>query len=113
MLQLLFGEGDWLGSGRSFAFCIAPKSTGKTSGVRAAAQATSPGFAALIHMVQGQDERELPVWAARLGGQYGQARGGTGLGGLLVCSMNDGGPLTLVVWYFGPKGEQQEWSWCS
>jgi hypothetical protein len=27
-------------------------------------------------MVQGQGEGELPVWAARLGGQYGQARGG-------------------------------------
>ena len=64
-----------MGSGYSFAFCIAPKSMGKTRGVRAAARATSPGFAALIHMVQGQGEGELPVWAARLGGQYGQARG--------------------------------------
>ena len=75
MLQLLIGEGGWLGPGRIFAFCIAPKSTGKSRGVRAAARATLPGFAALIHMVQGQGEGELPVWAARLGGQYGQARG--------------------------------------
>ena len=75
MLQLLFGEGDLLGSDRRFAFGIAPKGTGKTRSVRAAASATSSGFAALVHMVQGQSERELPVGASRLGGQYRQARG--------------------------------------
>ena len=96
------------GSGRSvtfgFAFGIAPNSTGKTSSVRAAARAMSPCFATLVHMVQGQSERELPVWASRLGGQCRQTRGGYGIGGGVVCSTNDGGPLTLVVWYFGPRG---------
>ena len=38
------------------------KSTGKTRGVRAAARATSPGFAALIHMVQGQGVNKEPIY---------------------------------------------------
>ena len=54
MFQLLFGERDLLGSGRRFSFCTAPKSTGRTRSVRVVARDMSSGFAALVHMVQGQ-----------------------------------------------------------